>query len=113
MLELKRILWNGKTMLLFGILLLLHGIFFVFQCNEEKSITPTGEALTAHIEGYDEYMASVQDNVVMMKENPLFAMDDSFVFRNLIKTGEDYAKISDITPVEGENRCCLTEGSGS
>jgi len=104
MLELKRILWNGKTMLLFGILLLLHGIFFVFQCNGEKSITPTGEALTAHIEGYDEYMLSVQENVVMMKENPLFAMDDSFVFRNLIKTGEDYAKISDITPVEGENR---------
>lgn len=104
MLELKRILWNGKTMLLFGILLLLHGIFFVFQCNGEKSITPTGEELTAYIDGYDDYMTSVQDNVVMMKENPLFAMDDSFVFRNLIKTGEDYAKISDITPVEGENR---------
>ena len=104
MLELKRILWNGKTMLLFGILLLLHGIFFVFQCNGEKSITPTGEALTAHIEGYEEYMLSVQDNVTMMKENPLFAMDDSFVYRNLMKTGEDYAKISDITPVAGENR---------
>lgn len=104
MLELKRILWNGKTMLLFGILLLLHGIFFVFQCNGEKSITPIGEELTAYLDGYDEYMQSVQDNVIMMKENPLFSADDSFVYRNLIKTGEDYAKISDITPVEGENR---------
>lgn len=104
MLELKRILWNGRTMLLFGILLLLHGIFFVFQCNGEKSITPVGEELTAHIDGYDDYMTSVQDNVTMMKENPLFSADDSFVYRNLIKTGEDYAKISDITPVEGENR---------
>ncbi len=104
MLELKRILWNGKTLLLFGILLLLHGIFFVFQCNEEKSITPVGEELTAYLDGYDAYMTSVQDNVSMMKENPLFSADDSFVYRNLIKTGEDYAKISDVTPVEGENR---------
>lgn len=104
MLELKRILWNGKTMLLFGILLLLHGIFFAFQCNAEKSITPVGEELTAYLDGYDEYMTSVQENVVMMKENPLFSADDSFVYRNLIKTGADYAKISGITPVEGENR---------
>ncbi len=104
MLELKRILWNGRTMLLFGILLLLHGIFFVFQCNEEKSITPVGEELTAYLDGYDAYMTSVQDNVSMMKENPLFSADDSFVYRNLIKTGEDYAKIADITPVAGENR---------
>lgn len=104
MLELKRILWNGKTMLLFGILLLLHGIFFAFQCNDEKSITPVGEELTAYLDGYDDYMQSVQDNVTMMKENPLFSADDSFVYRNLIKTGEDYAKISDITPVSGENR---------
>ena len=104
MLELKRILWNGKTMLLFGILLLLHGIFFAFQCNDEKSITPVGEELTAYLDEYDDYMQSVQDNVTMMKENPLFSADDSFVYRNLIKTGEDYAKISDITPVSGENR---------
>lgn len=104
MLELKRILWNGKTLLLFGILILLHGIFFVFQCNGEKSITPVGEELTAYIDGYDEYMTSVQDNVIMMKENPLFSESDSFVYRNLIKTGEDYREIADITPVEGENR---------
>ncbi|MBP3618328.1 MAG: flagellar FliJ family protein [Lachnospiraceae bacterium] len=104
MLELKRILWNGKTLLLFGILILLHGIFFVFQCNGEKSITPVGEELTAYIDGYDEYMTSVQDNVIMMKENPLFSESDSFVYRNLIKTGEDYREIADITPVAGENR---------
>ena len=104
MLELKRILWNGKTLLLFGILILLHGIFFVFQCNEEKSITPVGEELTAYIDGYDDYMTSVQDNVIMMKDNPLFGESDSFVYRNLIKTGEDYREIADITPVEGENR---------
>ena len=104
MLELKRILWNGRTLLLFGILILLHGIFFVFQCNDEKSITPVGEELTAYIDGYDDYMTSVQDNVIMMKDNPLFSESDSFVYRNLIKTGEDYAKIADITPVAGENR---------
>ena len=104
MLELKRILWNGKNLLLFGILILLHGIFFVFQCNEEKSITPVGEELTAYLEGYDDYMLSVQDNVIMMKENPLFSESDSFVYRNLIKTGEDYREIADITPVAGENR---------
>lgn len=104
MLELKRILWNRKTLLLFGILILLHGVFFVFQCNEEKAITLTGEELGDYVAGYPAYIQSVQENVVMMKENPLFGADDSFVYRNLIKTGEDYAKIGDVVPVEGENR---------
>lgn len=104
MLELKRILWNRKTLLLFGILILLHGVFFFFQCNEQKAITLTGEELEAYVEGYPAYIQSVQDNVVMMKENPLFSADDSFVYRNLMKTGEDYAVLADVVPVVGENR---------
>ena len=104
MLELKRILWNRKTLLLFGILILLHGVFFFFQCNEQKAITLTGEELETYVEGYPAYIQSVQDNVVMMKENPLFSADDSFVYRNLMKTGEDYAVLADVVPVVGENR---------
>ena len=104
MLELKRILWNRKTLLLFGILLLLHGAFFVFQCNDKKAITLTGDELTEYIDGYEAYVQSVQENVVMMKENPLFSDSDSFVYRNLIKTGEDYRKLTGIRPVSGENR---------
>ena len=49
MLELKRILWNKKTLLLFGILILLHGVFFFFQCNDTKSVTLTGEELEAYV----------------------------------------------------------------
>ncbi len=104
MLELKRILWNRKTLLLFGILILLHGAFFVFQCNDKKAITLTGDELTEYIDGYEAYVQSVQENVVMMKENPLFSNSDSFVYRNLIKTGEDYSKLTGIRPVSGENR---------
>lgn len=108
MLELKRILWNRKSILLFGILLLLHGIFFVFQCNEEKAVTPVGEELEEYLAGYDDYMTSVQENVAIMKENPLFCEKDSFVYKNLVKTGEDYAKIADVVPVSGENRGIMT-----
>lgn len=104
MLELKRILWNRKTLLLFGILLLLHGVFFVFQCNGEKAITLTGTELEAYVTGYPAYIQSVHENVAMMKENPLFNVASSFAYRNLIKTGEDYAKLADVVPVAGENR---------
>ncbi len=108
MLELKRILWNRKTVLLFGILLLLHGVFFVFQCNDAKSNTLTGEALTEYVDGYADYVRSVHQNVADMKENPLFSDKESFVYRNLIKTGEDYTKLVGITPVVGENRGIVT-----
>lgn len=108
MLELKRILWNRKTLLLFGILILLHGVFFFFQCNEEKVITPTGEELAEYVDGYAAYIESVHENVAMMKENPLFRETNSFVYRNLIKTGEDYEKLSGIEPVVGENRGIVT-----
>lgn len=108
MLELKRILWNRRSLLLFGLLLFLHGVFFVFQCNEAKSNTLTGEALEGYIDGYEDYVRSVHENVEMMQDNPLFGERDSFVYRNLIKTGKDYAKLDGIVPVAGENRGIVT-----
>ncbi len=108
MLELKRILWNRRSLLLFGLLLFLHGVFFFFQCNEAKSNTLTGEALTEYIDGYEDYVKSVHENVDMMQENPLFGEKDSFVYRNLIKTGKDYAKLDGVLPVAGENRGIVT-----
>lgn len=108
MLELKRILWNRKALLLFGILLLLHGIFFFFQCNGEKAITLTGAELEEYVAGYPAYIQAVHENVDVMKENPLFNAETSFVYRNLIKTGEDYAKLADVVPVAGENRGIIT-----
>lgn len=108
MLELKRILWNRRSLLLFGLLLFLHGVFFFFQCNEAKSNTLTGEALTEYVDGYEEYVRSVHENVEMMQDNPLFGEKDSFVYRNLIKTGKDYARLDGIVPVAGENRGIVT-----
>lgn len=108
MLELKRILWNRRSLLLFGLILFLHGVFFVFQCNEAKSNTLTGEALTEYIDSYEDYVKSVHENVDMMQENPLFDEKDSFVYRNLIKTGKDYAKLDGVLPVAGENRGIVT-----
>lgn len=108
MLELKRILWNRKALLLFGILLLLHGVFFLFQCNGEKAITLTGAELEEYVSGYPAYIQAVHENVDVMKENPLFNAETSFVYRNLIKTGEDYAKLADVVPVAGENRGIIT-----
>ena len=108
MLELKRILWNRRSFLLFGLLLFLHGVFFFFQCNEAKSNTLTGEALEEYIDGYADYVNSVHENVAVMRENPLFNNEESFVYRNLIKTGDDYAGLTGITPVIGENRGIVT-----
>lgn len=108
MLELKRILWNRKTLLLFGILLLLHGVFFAFQCNEAKSNTLTGAELTEYVGGYEAYVQSVHQNVEDMTGNPLFSDTESFVYRNIVKTGEDYRELMGIRPVEGENRGIVT-----
>lgn len=108
MLELKRILCNRKSLLLFGILILLHGVFFVLQCNDTKAITLTGEELEAYVEGYEEYIKSIPERIEAMQETSLYQDQDSFVYRNLLKTGEDYKKLVGIKPKVGENRGILT-----
>ncbi len=108
MLEWKRILGNKTNLFMFVLLFLLHGVFFFFQCNEEKAVTLTGVELTEYIDGYGDYVKSVHENAEIMKETPLFSTADSFVLRNLDKTDEDFRALDDVVPVVGENRGIMT-----
>lgn len=108
MYEIKRVLCSRKTFILFGMVLLLHGILFFYQCSDLKTNTLTGDELTYYIETYQEHVENAIVNSEDMLTNPLFSGASEFVTANLIKTGNDYKKLLGITPVLGENRGITT-----
>ena len=108
MAELKRVLLGRKSLLLLGILLLLHAVFFFYQCNEMKRETLTEDELQEYVDGYSLYVEGVLESSNEMLENPLFSNQTSFVYENIIKTAQDYATLQDIQPVYGENRGIMT-----
>lgn len=108
MIEIRRILFSYKTMVLFLLLFLLHGTFFFYQLSDVKRGTLSGVELENYIETYPQYVSSVLENADNMLDNPLFSNHDSFVYRNVIKTRADYALLRDVVPVYGENRGIMT-----
>ncbi|MBP5282604.1 MAG: hypothetical protein J6Z22_08915, partial [Lachnospiraceae bacterium] len=108
MAELKRVLLGRKSLMLLGILLLLHAVFFFYQCNEMKRETLTEDELQEYVDGYSLYVEGVLESSNEMLENPLFSNQTSFVYENIIKTAQDYATLQDIQPVYGENRGIMT-----
>lgn len=105
--EFRRILGRKKLLLVLTVILVFYGIFFLFQCSEVKKITPEGDELRGYVEGYRERVNTVCDNAAEMQENPLFRDKNSFVYRNLIRTGNDFERLKEIRPVIGENRGIL------
>ena len=108
MAELKRVLLGRKSLMLLGILLLLHAVFFFYQCNEMKLDTLTDEELQAYVDEYPLYVEGVLTSANEMLENPLFSERSSFVFQNIIKTAKDFQTLSAVKPVYGENRGVMT-----
>ncbi|MBQ8632173.1 MAG: hypothetical protein IJ420_01040 [Lachnospiraceae bacterium] len=102
--EFLRVIWNKKTILFALILLLINVTFCLFQCNDSKEITLTGDALTEYLNGYDDFLAETMDNVSGMLGNSLFAKQDSFARKNIEKSAVDYGALSGLVPEEGENR---------
>lgn len=102
--EFLRVIWNKKTILFALILLLINVTFCLFQCNDSKEITLTGDALTEYLAGYDVFLAETMDNVSGMLGNSLFAKQDSFARKNIEKSAGDYGALSGLVPEEGENR---------
>lgn len=102
--EFLRVIWNKKTILFALILLLINVTFCLFQCNDSKEITLTGDALTEYLTGYDDFLAETMDNVQGMLGNSLFAKQDSFARKNIEKSAKDYGALSGLVPEEGENR---------
>lgn len=100
--EIRRILLSRRTILCFFAAIFLGCIFFIYDCRSEKDITPTGEELTAYINNYPEFLQSVQANA----ENfgTIAVLSDGFSAKNIIKTAEDYNRLTGITPAFGENK---------
>lgn len=108
MLECKRVLFRPRSLLLIGILLLFNGIFFLYQCNDLKSNTLTKQELLSYVEEYPAYVEAVLKNADEMMDNPLFSDTTSFVYRNLLKTKQDFMTLSKVVPKYGENRGITT-----
>lgn len=108
MAEIKRVLLGRKSLILAGILILLHAVFFYYQCNEMKTDTLTDEDLEVYVDTYQDYLKGVTVSADEMAENPLFASGNSFVCKNILKTKQDYESLFGITPVYGENRGIMT-----
>lgn len=104
MAEMKRVLLGRKSLTLLIIVIFLHAVFFFYQCNDVKRDTLSGTELEEYVNGYQEYVSGVLTNAEEMLENPLFSNKNSHVYRNLVKTKQDFQGLLDITPIVGENR---------
>ena len=83
--EFRRILFSRRTLLFLFIAILLGTIFFLYDCNSDKAITITGEALSEYIDSYPKFLASVRDNAD--NYNTLAVLQSGFSAENIRKTG--------------------------
>lgn len=100
--EFKRILVSRRTLLFLLVAILLGTIFFLYDCNSNKAITITGEALSDYIDSYPKFLASVHNNA--NHYNTLAALQGGFSTENIHKTTKDYEKLSNVQPQLGENK---------
>lgn len=100
--EFRRILFSRRTLLFLFVAILLGTIFFLYDCNSDKVITITGEALSEYIDSYPKFLESVQNNAD--NYNTLAALQGGFSAENIRKTAKDYEKLSDVLPQFGENK---------
>ena len=99
--ELKRI-YSRKVSLLFVMLVLLNLILFMFSCDENKDITPSGDELNEYISSYGGFIENIIGNGESLSLLNIY--DKGFGSRNIAKTAEDYGRLADIVPVYGDNR---------
>ncbi len=100
--EFRRILFSRRTLLFLFVAILLGTIFFLYDCNSDKAITITGEALSEYIDSYPKFLEAVRNNAD--NYNTLSALQGGFSAENIHKTAKDYEKLSDVYPQFGENK---------
>ena len=100
--EFRRILFSRRTLLFHFVAILLGTIFFLYDCNSNKVITSTGEALSEYIDSYPDFLTSVSNNADHY--NTLAALQSGFSAENIRQTVKDYEKLSGVQPVFGENK---------
>lgn len=102
MCEVRRILTSPKTILCFCVCLFLSCMFFAYECGIDKYITAEGDELTAYLEYYPDFLASVQENADSI--SAISSMRGKFASDSIAKTASDYAKLGGIELSSGENR---------
>lgn len=102
--ELKRVVFNLRSLMVVCILLLLNVFFGLMQCDDTKALTKTGEELTQYLEGYQDYVKGTLDNATKLAVLGMFGDEDSYSHRNILKTYEDFERMQDIEVSLGENR---------
>ncbi len=102
--ELKRVVFNLRSLMVVCILLLLNVFFCLMQCDDTKALTKTGDELTQYLEGYQDYVNGTLDNATKLAVLGMFGDEDSYSHRNILKTYEDFERMQDIEVSLGENR---------
>ena len=100
--EIRRALLSRRTGLYLFIAVFLGCVFFMYDCFSEKQITLTGDELTAYIDGYPDFLKSVQDNAESF--GTITALSGGFSAENIRKTAEDYSTLSGVQAVYGNNK---------
>lgn len=103
MAEIRRVLLSRKMLILFVLAVVMNCVFFALECSDEKQITLQGEELTAYLESYPAFLASVSDNADSYSAISILRKQDSFSQANIAKTADDYSRLH-ITVQYGENR---------
>ena len=81
---------------------LLGAVFFLYDCGSEKEITLSEEELSAYIDSYPELLQSIIENAE--NYSGLAALSSGFSAENIRKTAADYARLSGVEPVFGNNK---------
>lgn len=102
--ELKRVVFNLRSLMVVCILLLLNVFFGLMQCDDTKALTKTGEELTQYLEGYQDYVKGTLDNATKLAVLGMFGDENSYSHRNILKTYEDFERMQDTRVSLGENR---------
>lgn len=100
--EFRRVFFSRRNIFYLLTSVLISVIFFIFDCTDSKEITLTGDALSDYINGYPKFLQSIQDNA--NNSETIAALSGGFSAENIKKTASDYAKLSDVKPIIGNNK---------
>ena len=77
-------------LILFVLAVVMNCVFFALECSDERQITLQGEELTAYLDSYPDFLASVSENADGFSAISILQKKDSFSIRNIKQTAEDY-----------------------
>lgn len=103
MTELKRILSVHKRLAVFIALPILSLVLFLGSKNYADDDADNRQE--QYVSGYNEYINNIMEQAERQTQSVIFSSNrNSFVFRNIIKTADDFAGMLDVVPVAGNNK---------